>query len=69
MKKKLFALTLALLLALSLTACGGDSNTDDAAGGDDTQQADDANNSDSNSDFHSRSLLNPAGFPRCPRSP
>ena len=46
MKKKLFALTLALLLALSLTACGGDSNTDDAAGGDDTQQADDANTGD-----------------------
>ena len=38
MMKKFFALTLALLLALSLTACGGD-KTSDTTGGDDQQRS------------------------------
>lgn len=49
MMKKLFALTLALLLALSLTACGGDKPTDDTTGGEDQQQTDDANTPDDSS--------------------
>lgn len=56
MKKKLFALTLALLLALSLTACGGDKTTDDTAGGDDTQQSDDANTPDEGGDASAEGL-------------
>lgn len=56
MKKKLFALTLALLLALSLTACGGDKTTDDAAGGEDQQQSDDANTPDEGGDASAEGL-------------
>lgn len=56
MKKKLFALTLALLLALSLTACGGDKTTDDTAGGEDQQQSDDANTPDEGGDSGAEGL-------------
>ena len=40
MMKKLFALMLALVLCLSLMACGGDTGTDDTNTGDDTQVED-----------------------------
>ena len=49
MMKKFFAFTLALLLALSLTACGGD-KTSDTTGGDDQQQTDGANTPDESGD-------------------
>ena len=38
--KKFFACLLALVMALSLMACGGDPGTDDASTGDDTQMED-----------------------------
>lgn len=38
--KKFFACLLALVMALSLMACGGDTGTDDANSGDDTQVED-----------------------------